>query len=97
MRAFLGLVNFCRRWIPDVALYTKLLSPLVSGNAPREFALTLTQEEAFAKLKAALAAATACSMTDFPAVMSLLFKVVFGACVCLKEMNHSRAKAGEWS
>lgn len=57
MRAFLGLVNFCWRCILDVGVYIKLISPLASADAPREFARTPAQEEAFTTLKAALAAA----------------------------------------
>ncbi len=54
MRAFLGSLGYYRRFIPDFAKHSSILSPSTSSKAPGKIVWTPAMEEAFVTLKVSL-------------------------------------------
>lgn len=80
-QSFLGLVNYCRSWIPDCALHDRHLRGLIDHKTPPNTPLNWSAEaeEHFTALKAAITLAPALVLTDY----SKLFHL------------HAREKEGE--
>ncbi|CAI2734035.1 unnamed protein product [Schistosoma spindalis] len=70
LKAFLGLVNFYRRFIPHVAERLRPLTDLLRGN-PRKLELNDTARTAFSEIKTALAEVTLLAHPDPSATLSI--------------------------
>ncbi|KAI5610210.1 hypothetical protein C0J50_12071, partial [Silurus asotus] len=67
LQAFLGLINYCRQWIPDCSLYDKCLQTAVRHSDPSTTPLTWTPEmlTAFGALKRALCTAPTLGLPNY--------------------------------
>ncbi len=67
LQSFLGLVNYCRAWIPDCAYHDKGLRCLIQhGMGPRDsLNWTSEAEEHFDALKVAITCAPALGRSDY--------------------------------
>ncbi|KAI5085290.1 hypothetical protein C0J45_23173, partial [Silurus meridionalis] len=67
LQAFLGLINYCRQWIPDCSLYDKCLRTAVRHSDPSTTPLTWTPEmlTAFGALKRALCTAPMLGLPNY--------------------------------
>ncbi|CAI2732366.1 unnamed protein product [Schistosoma spindalis] len=70
LKAFLGLVNFYRRFIPHAAERLRPLTDLLRGN-PRKLELNDTARTAFSEIKTALAEVTLLAHPDPSATLSI--------------------------
>ncbi|XP_046697651.1 protein NYNRIN-like isoform X1 [Silurus meridionalis] len=67
LQAFLGLINYCRQWIPDCSLYDKCLRTAVKHSDPSTTPLTWNPETlaAFGALKRALCTAPTLGLPNY--------------------------------
>ncbi|RXN24104.1 endogenous retrovirus group K member 11 Pol [Labeo rohita] len=67
LQSFLGLVNYCRSWIPDCAVHDKYLRSLIDHKAPPKTPLNWTDEAEmhFATLKKAITTAPSLGLPSF--------------------------------
>ncbi|XP_056587354.1 uncharacterized protein LOC130407997 [Triplophysa dalaica] len=67
LQSFLGLINYCRQWIPDCAIHDRHLRGLIDHKAPPNTALAWTAEadEHFNALKAAITTAPSLGLPDY--------------------------------
>ncbi|KAI5085952.1 hypothetical protein C0J45_23532, partial [Silurus meridionalis] len=67
LQAFLGLINYCRQWIPDCSLYDKCLRTAVKHSDPSTAPLTWNPEmlAAFGALKRALCTAPTLGLPNY--------------------------------
>ncbi|RXN04494.1 endogenous retrovirus group K member 11 Pol [Labeo rohita] len=67
LQSFLGLVNYCRSWIPDCAIHDKYLRSLIDRKAPPKTPLNWTDEAEmhFAALKKAITTAPSLGLPSF--------------------------------
>ncbi|KAL0160927.1 hypothetical protein M9458_044652, partial [Cirrhinus mrigala] len=67
LQSFLGLVNYCRSWIPDCAIHDKYLRSLIDRKAPPKTLLNWTDEAEmhFAALKKAITTAPSLGLPSF--------------------------------
>ncbi|RXN19213.1 endogenous retrovirus group K member 11 Pol [Labeo rohita] len=67
LQRFLGLVNYCRSWIPDCAIHDKYLRSLIDRKAPPKTPLNWTDEAEmhFAALKKAITTAPSLGLPSF--------------------------------
>ncbi|KAL0170668.1 hypothetical protein M9458_035264, partial [Cirrhinus mrigala] len=67
LQSFLGLVNYCRSWIPDCAIHDKYLRSLIDCKAPPKTPLNWTDEAEmhFAALKKAITTAPSLGLPSF--------------------------------
>ncbi|RXN29270.1 zinc finger BED domain-containing 1-like protein [Labeo rohita] len=67
LQSFLGLVNYCRSWIPDCAIHDKYLRSLIDRKAPPKTTLNWTDEAEmhFAALKKAITMAPSLGLPSF--------------------------------
>ncbi|RXN19401.1 endogenous retrovirus group K member 113 Pol protein-like [Labeo rohita] len=67
LQSFLGLVNYCRSWIPDCAIHDKYLRSLIDHKAPPKTPLNWTDEAEmhFAALKKAITTAPSLGLPSF--------------------------------
>ncbi|KAL0153386.1 hypothetical protein M9458_051305, partial [Cirrhinus mrigala] len=67
LQSFLGLVNYCRSWIPDCAIHDKYLRSLIDRKAPPKTQLNWTDEAEmhFAALKKAITTAPSLGLPSF--------------------------------
>ncbi|RXN20659.1 endogenous retrovirus group K member 11 Pol [Labeo rohita] len=67
LQSFLGLVNYCRSWIPDCAIHDKYLRSLIDRKAPPKMLLNWTDEAEmhFAALKKAITTAPSLGLPSF--------------------------------
>ncbi|RXN36552.1 endogenous retrovirus group K member 11 Pol [Labeo rohita] len=67
LQSFLGLVNYCRSWIPDCAIHDKYLRSLIDHKAPPKTLLNWTDEAEmhFAALKKAITTAPSLGLPSF--------------------------------
>lgn len=65
--AFLGLINYCRQWIPDCSFYDKRLRSAISLTDPLQQPLTWTADmiKAYKEPKQALCSAPALGLPDY--------------------------------
>ncbi|XP_053332787.1 uncharacterized protein LOC128506394 [Clarias gariepinus] len=65
--AFLGLINYCRQWIPDCSFHDKRIRTAISHNDPLQQPLTWTADmiEAYKELKKALCSAPALGLPNY--------------------------------
>ncbi|XP_060754491.1 protein NYNRIN-like [Neoarius graeffei] len=65
--SFLGLINYCRQWIPDCSSYDKILRAAISPQDPQRHPLTWTDTmiNAYHSLKSALCSAPALGLPDY--------------------------------
>ncbi|KAI5102916.1 hypothetical protein C0J45_6497 [Silurus meridionalis] len=66
MQTFLGLVNYCRAWIPDYAQHNKVLRSAIDHKAPPSHLILWTHEmtDSFAALKKAIQSAPALGLPN---------------------------------
>ncbi|GAA6089706.1 protein NYNRIN-like, partial [Tachysurus ichikawai] len=64
---FLGLINYCRQWIPDCSYYDKCLRSAISHKDPMQRLLTWTPEmlEAYEALRTALCSAPVLGLPNY--------------------------------
>ncbi|XP_060764630.1 esterase OVCA2 isoform X2 [Neoarius graeffei] len=67
LMSFLGLINYCRQWIPDCSSYDKILRSAISHQDPQRHPLTWTDTmiNAYHSLKSALCSAPALGLPDY--------------------------------
>ncbi|XP_060754420.1 protein NYNRIN-like [Neoarius graeffei] len=67
LMAFLGLINYCRQWIPDCSIYDKCLRSAISHSDPVTQPLVWTEDmlTAFKALKQALCSAPALGLPNY--------------------------------
>ncbi|XP_047674554.1 protein NYNRIN-like [Tachysurus fulvidraco] len=67
LQAFLGLINYCRQWIPDCCLYDKCLRAALKHSDPSSAPLSWTPEmqAAFEALKRALCTAPPLGLPNY--------------------------------
>ncbi|RXN13934.1 endogenous retrovirus group K member 11 Pol [Labeo rohita] len=67
LQSFLGLVNYCRSWIPDCAIHDKYLRSIIDRKAPPKTLLNWTDEAEmhFAALKKAITTAPSLGLPSF--------------------------------
>ncbi|KAA0723980.1 Retrovirus-related Pol polyprotein from transposon opus [Triplophysa tibetana] len=67
LQSFLGLINYCRQWIPDCGIHDRHLRGLIDHKAPPNTPLEWTAEadEHFNALKAAITTAPALGLPDY--------------------------------
>lgn len=67
LQSFLGLVNYCRSWIPDCAVHDRHLRSLIDHKAPPTTLLNWTAEAElhFTALKTAITQAPALGLPDY--------------------------------
>lgn len=65
MRAFLGLVGYCREWIPQAALLLDPLYETTKGVAQGSLQLTIEQKQAFNEAKQAVVSSPALGLPNY--------------------------------
>ncbi|MGL5101949.1 MAG: RNase H-like domain-containing protein, partial [Plesiomonas sp.] len=81
LQSFLGLINYCRQWIPDCAIHDGQLRGLIDHKAPPNTPLEWTAEadEHFNALKAAITTAPALGLPDYTKPFHLHVRETVGA------------------
>ncbi|XP_072345957.1 uncharacterized protein [Scyliorhinus torazame] len=86
VRHWLGMVNYCRQWIPNIAVYTKLLTPYTSKEG--NFTLTTEAVEAFRCLKQALLQAPALGRPLYDRPFQIYCTVLEGCSTAVLTQKH---------
>ncbi|KAK1800694.1 hypothetical protein P4O66_005518, partial [Electrophorus voltai] len=65
MLSFLGLVNYCRQWVPDCSIHEKVLGQGCRKDCPDTLVWTETMHQSFRTLKSASCSAPALGLPNY--------------------------------